>query len=645
MKSLLFGCLVIERIRLKMKLFFRFIQTSVFAVVITVTPSADKKPISNLLYGSNFEYVYEDDFIKWNKAITESSRNTISVLRFPGGSYSDDYFWLSGVGPLKFRKKSFYSNGKKKTFNLIGTHEIKSFTDSINAELFLTVNLKNGSAAEAGAWVSYCNRISPVVEKSRIQPFGLLQKDYHSKIDFSRVPADYFCTLREKNGFLQPLQVKYWEIGNEIYLDPDIPPEVYAGKVVDYSYVMKKNDPSILIGVSFNNFNLNWNDSMMRVAKEVFDFVCIHYYEGPGRSPLGVGFSSNGMVSKVVDLSESQETKLRFEAYGDSFLGYPILELQVDDKMFTNLPIKSERYAVYTINLGVLSEGKHRISFSFINDICLGKGKDRNISLRNVYISNGGGWKIFFDCHDEYSILFRSNVKVEKSLKQIKKYLTEFGFKGEIAITEGNVNYGLVGGFDGEQTKNAVKLKSALFVAGMLNSFIREEIWMFNYWNLYTPGYYGFFRPGGYRIPSYYVFDMYSRNFGKYLVDVHYVSPKLEDSNELKFLTENESVDALDIVGSLNAKGSKLFLMLINRSSISSFDAIINLTKFNVDLGKKVIVRTLVDSDGSGMEADNESNPYNVKILETSFISSTKQINFSIPAHTLVNLEISLLEN
>jgi hypothetical protein len=123
------------------------------------------------------------------------------VLRFPGGSLSDEYHWARDTSG---------TNGR------IWATSFSQFVQvatNIHAQVFITVNYGSGTPEEAAAWVRHAN-------------------------------------ITNHCGF------KYWEIGNENYgsweHDENFPahdPFAYAARAKEFSRQMKAADPSIKIGV------------------------------------------------------------------------------------------------------------------------------------------------------------------------------------------------------------------------------------------------------------------------------------------------------------------------------------------------------------------------------------------------------------
>jgi hypothetical protein len=196
---------------------------------------------------------------------------SIQVMRYPGGSTSDNYHWLSNTPDDP---------------NQGGTDPVANFdaymsvVQHAGARAMITVNYGSGTEAEAADWVRYANLggrhyRGPVPTYPGASPHG----------------HDY--------------DIRYWEIGNELYGNGTYgatwevdhkshDPTTYGNGVVSYSAAMKAVDPSIRIGAvltapgNWPDGQTNdaspkaWNDTVLPIACGSLDFVSIHWYpQGP----------------------------------------------------------------------------------------------------------------------------------------------------------------------------------------------------------------------------------------------------------------------------------------------------------------------------------------------------------------------------
>ena len=195
----------------------------------------------------------------------------IQLLRYPGGSVSDNYHWLSNT------PDDPNAGGTDPSANF---DAFMSVAKRAGARAMITVNYGSGTAQEAADWVRYANR-------------GCHRYD-------GPVPT---YPGANRNG--HDYDIRYWEVGNELYGDGTYgatwevnhqahDPLTYANGVVSYSEAMKAVDPAIHIGAvltapgnwpdgQVNAVSPNpWNDTVLATACGALDFVSIHWYaQGP----------------------------------------------------------------------------------------------------------------------------------------------------------------------------------------------------------------------------------------------------------------------------------------------------------------------------------------------------------------------------
>jgi alpha-N-arabinofuranosidase len=116
-------------------------------------------------------------------------RSHLPLLRWPGGNFVSSYHWQDGVGPVERRPtKPNYAWGAVEP-NLFGTDEFIKFCRAVGCEPMICVNAGSGTPEEAADWAEYCN--GP--------------------------PTSPMGQLRAAGGHPEPYNVKYWEIGNELW--------------------------------------------------------------------------------------------------------------------------------------------------------------------------------------------------------------------------------------------------------------------------------------------------------------------------------------------------------------------------------------------------------------------------------------------
>ena len=180
-----------------------------------------------------------------------------AFIRWPGGNVAQDYHWQWGVGPrderVTWTNLSWKNEPEPSDF---GTDEFVAFARAAGAEPSITVNVEGRGATvdEAAAWVEYCN--GP--------------------------PTSKYGAMRAANGHTAPFEVKFWEVGNEIWGDwvrGHSDAETYARNYNRYAKAMRTVDPSIkLIAVGDND--MKWNRTVLHAAGENIDYLAIHHYYG-----------------------------------------------------------------------------------------------------------------------------------------------------------------------------------------------------------------------------------------------------------------------------------------------------------------------------------------------------------------------------
>ena len=88
--------------------------------------------------------------------------------------------------------------------------------------------------------------------------------------------------LRAANGHPEPYDVRYWEIGNEIWGDwvrGHSDATTYARNFNRYVKAMRAVDPSIRV-IAVGDNDMAWNRTVLQLATERADFLAIHHYYG-----------------------------------------------------------------------------------------------------------------------------------------------------------------------------------------------------------------------------------------------------------------------------------------------------------------------------------------------------------------------------
>ncbi|HAK93631.1 MAG TPA: alpha-L-arabinofuranosidase [Planctomycetes bacterium] len=207
---------------------------------------------------------------RWRSDVIDITKVLAPPLIRWGGCFCSYYRWREGVGPREKRPPMLNLLWGGIYNNQVGTVEFADFCREVGAEALIVVNfqsdgrkgwavlpsgeVRSGDAAEAAAWVDYCNN-----------------------------PDN---AERKLHGRAQPLGIKLWQIGNETsYGSDSFTCESAARTTVEFARAMRKADPGIaLIGWGEDD----WAPGMCEIAGEHLDYIAFHNGLGDGGegSPL-----------------------------------------------------------------------------------------------------------------------------------------------------------------------------------------------------------------------------------------------------------------------------------------------------------------------------------------------------------------------
>ncbi|MCX7920039.1 MAG: hypothetical protein N3A72_10630 [bacterium] len=175
----------------------------------------------------------------------------VTLLRFPGGNYVSGYHWKDDIGPRDKRITSKNVAWNDVDQHQVGTDEHISFCRLIGAEPMICVNAGNGTAEEAADWVEYCNGS----------------------------PTTRWGKVRAENGHPEPYNVKFWEIGNELWGDWQIghcTASEYARRYRAFYTAMKSRDPSIEL-IACGHISGDWNEVLFQNCADILRSVSVHF--------------------------------------------------------------------------------------------------------------------------------------------------------------------------------------------------------------------------------------------------------------------------------------------------------------------------------------------------------------------------------
>ena len=242
-----------------------------FKATLRVQPDRPGPTIHRNIYGSFAEHlgrgVYEGIWVGENSPIpnTRGMRNDViaalrnlklSVLRWPGGCFADEYHWRDGIGPRAKRPRRVNTSWGGIETNEFGLHEFLDFAELIGAEPYVNVNLGSGTPREMMEWLEY----------------------------MTSATDSELAQLRRRNGRQHPWAVKLIGIGNETWgCGGNMRPEYYADEYKRFAAFVKKygDEPFVKIAVGPSDEDYNWTEVLMREAAKHIDGLALHYYTLP----------------------------------------------------------------------------------------------------------------------------------------------------------------------------------------------------------------------------------------------------------------------------------------------------------------------------------------------------------------------------
>lgn len=257
---------------------------------ITLDLSADATPVNPLLLGTNIPAWLGKDRLDNDLFQSRTLGAGVSLIRIPGGSWSNYYDWLAcerGGAGIDETAECYWPWAARPT-------DFLNFLRDTGLEGMYTINM-NGTAKEAAALVAFFNG---AVDDDTVIGVDVRGRDWGTVGDWA--------TLRSQNGNPEPLGIRYFEIGNEVYAgqpgmgtDCDFGWEdvwtcdgteyvngIGSGRerregFLEYREAMQAVDPTILVGavgITYQDEWNNWGNEVIAAAGEVMDFYIIHHY-------------------------------------------------------------------------------------------------------------------------------------------------------------------------------------------------------------------------------------------------------------------------------------------------------------------------------------------------------------------------------
>jgi len=227
---------------------------------VTVDVKQTIRRVSDDIFGTNVEWIFDAQGL-WSvegeqsepEVVRLSREMGVTLLRFPGGVFSDFYDWRDGIGPLAKRPSTRHFPDGPVSKHYFGSEELLTFANDINANLLLTVNAGTGTPQEAADWVRYMNE----------------HKSTEAK-------------------------VRFWEIGNELYMKGDLSgghmsAGKYARAFAKFADEMLAADPDLVLGaiggLNYGKYQFisdkRWTEKVLKKNADKIGFLSVHNAYAP----------------------------------------------------------------------------------------------------------------------------------------------------------------------------------------------------------------------------------------------------------------------------------------------------------------------------------------------------------------------------
>jgi len=201
----------------------------------------------------------------WRDDVVAVARDLGPTMMRWGGIFADFYRWREGIGPRDRRPSMLNLLWGGVESNQVGTAEFVDFCRRVGADPLICVNfesdgrkqymsirgqVRTADAAEAAAWVAYCN--------------------------------DADNRDRKVHGHADPLRVRHWQIGNETSYDRNgFDVDTAARKTVEFARAMRAADAAVQL--------IAWGDSgwaprMAEIAGDDVQYLAFHHMFDPDDS-------------------------------------------------------------------------------------------------------------------------------------------------------------------------------------------------------------------------------------------------------------------------------------------------------------------------------------------------------------------------
>ena len=216
----------------------------------------------------------------------------IDALRYPGGSYSDIYNWQTGTAAA----------GGYVAPNT-GFSSFMTTAKAAGAEPVITVNYGTGSTALASAWVQ-----NAVTNSDNVKYWEIGNEVYGNGTYGANWETDAHCNT-SLNG--TPVTV-----GSEPSQTYNCGPSTYAANVLQYTTAIHAANPNARVctvlttpggwpdGVTNSEYPQSWNQTVLTALGSQLQCVIVHYY--PGGSSTAANLAQTTSIPGIISTLRSE---------------------------------------------------------------------------------------------------------------------------------------------------------------------------------------------------------------------------------------------------------------------------------------------------------------------------------------------------
>ncbi|XVH33089.1 alpha-L-arabinofuranosidase C-terminal domain-containing protein (plasmid) [Haloferacaceae archaeon DSL9] len=294
----------------------------------------------------------------------------LPLLRWPGGNFVSGYRWRDGVGPIDERPSRVNPAWGHVESNLFGTAEFISFCETVGCEPMICVNAGDGTPAEAARWVEYCN--------------GSTDTEMGA--------------LRAEHGFREPFDVRYWEIGNELFGRWQVgwtTPSGNADRYRQFREAILRVDPDAGVQACGNRNSPHdrWNGRLLEEARDEVRTITDHILTGgrvdAGTDPDELFCACMGYAKQLGDQYRNLRDEMRGVGIDEPRLA--ITELQLFADFVTNREIEHHGSPFTADRMPARTTVSEPLYLATIVHECIRLGSFVEMLTHSATVNHGGG--------------------------------------------------------------------------------------------------------------------------------------------------------------------------------------------------------------------------------------------------------------